>query len=132
MKKIVSIFLLLQFVTNNAFAEELIKLPKLFTHYHHHSHEHHDTGSFTDFLSKHYSGNHENNEHQGEDNDCNLPFKHCNNCCVGSHSPLIAFIPVFKGVPLSIITILFNNYSLENEKIKSMCVSSIWQPPKLG
>lgn len=132
LKKIISIFLLLQFVTNNSFGEDLFKLPKLFSHFHHHAHEHKDITDFGDFITKHYFDSHQQSEHQGEDKDCDLPFKHCNNCCVGSHGSLIAFIPVFKGVPLLVTTISLNNYSLENEKIKSMCASSVWQPPKLA
>jgi hypothetical protein len=129
-KKLIAIFLLLQFVTNNTFAEELIKLPKLFTHFYHHSHEHHDSNNFVSYLSEHYSGNPENNKHQGEDNHCNLPFKHCDNCCINSHVPLIAFMPVFQETKFLCVTISCKKHTFENEKIKNSCASSIWQPPK--
>ncbi|MBA2610743.1 MAG: hypothetical protein H0U95_02145 [Bacteroidetes bacterium] len=132
MKKLVAIFLLLQFLTNNAFAEELIKLPKLFTHFYHHSNEHHDSDDFVDFLVDHYSDNHKENKHDEDDNDCDLPFKHCEGCCLTSHIPLIAFIPSFNGSEFVFSVISKEKYSNENEKIKSMCSPPIWQPPKLA
>ncbi len=132
LKKITSIFLLLQFLTNNSFAEEVIKLPKLFTHFHHHSHEHQDKSTFVDYLAKHYSNDHEKDEHKGEDGDCNLPFKHCNDCCVNAHAPVLAFIPTFEETGSVFAIVVIRKYTFENEKIKSICSPPIWQPPKLA
>ncbi len=132
LKKLISIFLLLQLVTNNTFAEELSKLPRLFTHYYHHSQEHHDSDDFVDYLVNHYSDNHEEDEHQEEDKDCNLPFKNCDGCCVSTHVPLIAFMPVFEEVEFVLTIASSEKYTLENEKIRSISDSSIWQPPKLA
>jgi len=129
-KKFISIFLLLQFLTNNSFAEQLIKLPKLFTHYHHHSHTHHDTKNFVDFLVKHYSNDHEKDQHAGDDKDCDLPFKHCDGCCVNVHVPVLAFIDSFEETDFSFAIAITRKYASENEKIKSICSPPIWQPPK--
>ena len=136
LKKIIAIFLLLQIVTNNAFAEELVKMPRLVTHFYHHSHEHKDTKDFFDFLHKHYSDHHENDKHSqkhsDEDNDCNLPFKHCNNCCLNIHISTIGFLPTFLNTEFFSIQIKNENFFPENDRIESFDFSSIWQPPKLA
>lgn len=131
MKKLLAIFLLLQFVTNNAFAEELIKLPKLFAHFYHHSNDHHDTDNFADFLADHYSNEHKENKHEEEDGDCDLPFKHCEGCCLTSHAPFIAAVPSFNASEFVFIITSSKKYTFENEKIKSICSPPIWQPPQL-
>ena len=122
--------MLLQFATGNAFAEELVKLPKLFTHFYHHSHEHNDTEGFSDFLRAHYLDTHKKDLHEGEDKDCDLPFKHCNNCCVSTHFATVAFVPTFQIFNFTFITILNQKHISENEKTKTISSSSIWQPPK--
>lgn len=132
MKKFTAIFLLLQFLTNNSFAEEFIKLPKLFTHYYHHSHEHHDKRNFIDYLVLHYSGNHFKDEHRGEDGDCNLPFKHCNNCCMSAHAPVLAFIPSTGTIDFGFVTAITKSYTTENDKIFSISSTPVWQPPKFA
>ena len=136
MKKIIAIFLLLQIVTNNAFAEELIKMPRLFTHFYHHSHEHKDTKDFFDFLHKHYSDHHENDKHSknhnDEDNDCNLPFKHCGGCCISVHASAIGFLPTFFNADYPSFQIKNEAFFSENDRIESLDLSSIWQPPKLA
>lgn len=132
MKKLISILLLFQFLTNNTFAEEFIKLPKLFTHFYHHSQEHQDTDGFVQYLIEHYSDHHENDEHQGEDKDCNLPFKHCDGCCINIHIPLLAFLPVFEKVEFIFTIDSSQKYIFRNEKIKNICAHSIWQPPKIS
>lgn len=131
MKKIVSIFLLLQFLTGNAFAEELVKLPTLFTHFYHHSQEHDDNDNFLDFVVEHYSDNHEKEEHQ-EDKDCHLPFKHCDGCCVNAHIPLIGFTPNYDVLEFNLTISTNNEYFFENEKAENACCFSIWQPPKIS
>lgn len=131
LKKLITIFLLLQFVTGNVFAEQLIKLPKLFTHFYHHSHEHNDTRGFFDFLRAHYFDTHKKDLHEGEDKDCDLPFKHCTNCCVSLHFTATAPVPVFQKFNFVFVTILNKQYVSENEKTKSASTTSIWQPPKL-
>lgn len=132
MKNFIAIFLLLQFLTNNSFAEEIIKLPKLFTHFNHHSHEHHEKSDFIDYLDQHYSNDHEKDDHKDKDGDCNLPFKHCDGCCVNAHAPVLAFIPTFQEIDIVFTIAISRKYSFENEKIKSICSPPIWQPPKLA
>ena len=132
MKKLLTIFLLLQFLTNNTFAEELIKLPKLFTHFYHHSKEHHDTDNFADYLSDHYSADHQEEKQDDEDGDCELPFKHCDGCCLTSHTPLIASVPAFNTNEFVFVVTSSKKYTFENEKIKSICSPPIWQPPKIN
>ena len=132
LKKLVAIFFLLQFLTNNAFAEELIKLPKLFTHYYHHSHEHHDTDDFVDYLADHYSADHKEDKHDDQDGDCELPFKHCDGCCLTTHSPIIASVPSFDDNEFVVEITASKQYISENEKIKSICSPPIWQPPKIS
>ncbi len=130
MKKILSIFILLQILTNNSFAEEFVKLPALFTHFYHHTYENHDTHGFVDFLQAHYSKNTEQEQHQDEDKHCNLPFKDCHNSCVNSHVPLGVFMPELNATNFCSFNMLSPEYTLEMEKINSIQLSSIWQPPK--
>lgn len=134
MKKITLIFLILQVLSNNAFSEVLIKIPALFIHCHHHIQEEKDTITIIDFFKKHYfesitSVKHE--EHQNEDTHCKLPFKHCGHSCLNAHSPVIGFVPSFIDTNFFIIEIQKQNFQLENEKIESLELHSIWQPPKL-
>jgi len=135
-KKIIAIFLLLQIITNNAFAEELIKMPRLFTHFYHHSHKHKDTKGFFDFLHKHYSDHHEKDKHSknhhDEDNDCNLPFKHCGGCCSNIHTSTIGFLPTLLNTDYPFIQIKNEGFYSENDRIESLDLNSIWQPPKLA
>jgi hypothetical protein len=134
LKKLVAIFLLLQIITNNAFAEELVKIPKLFTHYHHHAHEHKDTKGFLDFLHKHYfivgqEDMHSKN-HNDEDNDCQLPFKHCGGCSVNVHAPVTVFVPTYLSTVFTCFEIKKAAFAFENERIESLNIRTIWQPPK--
>jgi hypothetical protein len=131
-KKLTAIFLLLQFLTNNSFAEEVIKLPTLFTHYYHHSHEHRDISNFRDFLVMHYFSDHQKEEHRGEDSDCNLPFKHCHDHGVSVHAPVLAFIPTVEKTDIVFAILITKIYSSENDKIQSMCSPPVWQPPKFS
>lgn len=135
-KKIVAIFLLLQIATNNAFAEELIKMPRLFTHYYHHSHDHKDTKGFFDYLHKHYSDHHESEKHSknhsDEDNDCNLPFKHCGGCCLNIHSPIMGFVNPCILSESVYFQIKNSEFKSENDRIESLDLHTIWQPPKIS
>lgn len=136
LKKLIAIFLLLQVVSNNAFAEELIKLPSLFTHFYHHATEHKDIDGFFDFLHKHYSDHHQDDPHAGkhkdEDKHCNLPFKHCHDGAVNAHAPAPGFVPAYLTTAYNFILIKSVNYTSENDRILSNDLCSIWQPPRLG
>ncbi|MDP2385776.1 MAG: hypothetical protein Q8M29_05360 [Bacteroidota bacterium] len=136
MKKVLVIFLLLQVITNNTFAEELVKMPRLFTHYYHHAREHKDTKDFFDFLHKHYSDHHQNDNHSKnhseEDTDCALPFKHCGGCCVGTHAPVVGFVPSFQIADYTCFQVKDLGFPAENDRIESTDGRTIWQPPKLA
>lgn len=136
LKRIVAIFLLLQIVTNNAFAEELIKMPRLFTHYYHHSHDHKDTKDFFDFLHNHYANHHDNDKHSknhsDEDNDCNLPFKHCGGCCLNVHSPAIGFVPNILNANYTCYQIKNTGFMPQDDRIENLDICTIWQPPKIS
>jgi hypothetical protein len=127
--------LLLQFATNNSFAEQVIKLPALFTHFYHHRSEHKDITTFADFLYIHYYTDHEaanpSQKDDGDDGHCKLPFKHCGNC-VNAHTPVVGFLPTVFITSFSIPQ--QNNYCFrcEDDRIQSLEISAIWQPPKLG
>lgn len=135
-KKIIAIFLLIQIVTNNSFAEELIKMPRLVTHYYHHSYEHEDTKDFFDFLHKHYSDHHEGENHSkghsNEDNDCNLPFKHCGGCSLNIHSPVICFVNPCLNADAAYFQIKNSKFISEDDRIESLDIQIIWQPPKIS
>ncbi len=136
MKKAIAIFLLFQILSNNSFAEELIKLPRLFTHFYHHAHEHKDTKDFLDFLHQHYSDHHENEKHSkkhsDEDNDCNLPFKHCGDCCLNIHVLSAISLPSALNSDFISIQTKDKHFYSVNDRIESPERCSIWQPPKLA
>lgn len=136
LKKAIAIFLLLQVVTNNAFAEELIKLPGLITHFYHHTTEHNESGNFFDYLCDHYSdqqqkNNHRHGQHE-EDKDCELPFKHCGSCCVNIHSPALGFVASYLSTDCDMISIEAENFFPEEDDIQSLDLNNIWQPPKIS
>lgn len=136
MKKVIAIFLLLQILSSNAFAEELIRMPRLFTHYYHHSQEHKDVKDFFDFLHKHYSDHHQKDEHSkshdGDDNDCQLPFKHCGGCCLNAHTSVIGFIPSILNADYVYYHVKNTGFTAHNDRFESLDICNIWQPPKIS
>jgi hypothetical protein len=133
-KKVLAIFLLLQFVSNNSFAEELLKLPRLFTHFYHHSKIHNENDGFFEYLHKHYTDHHKDKhsrDHSDEDNDCNLPFKHCGNCCVSMHVSTNAFLPSVLAADFNMVDKQSNTFPVGTEQIPNVKLDSIWQPPRL-
>jgi hypothetical protein len=127
LKKVLLIFLLLQISSANSFAEELLRLPALLSHYRHHTTEHHDKGNFVDFLYKHYAANDDadDDEHHG------LPFKHCGSCCLNAHVTPVCFLSSFN-TNFSLYQTRHTCFYTEDERIQSLELNSIWQPPKLG
>ncbi|MGE0568978.1 MAG: hypothetical protein AB7O73_13640 [Bacteroidia bacterium] len=128
MKTIIAIFLSLQFLSNNTFAEEALRLPVLFEHFAHHQHEGEEQGStgFFHFLYDHYIENHGEKPDSHHDN---LPFKHSDNCSNHSHT-VITYIPTANSfdypIPLNECSLsIFSEFFLN-----SQFLSSIWQPPK--
>lgn len=128
LKKALLIFLLLQFASNNSFAEELLRLPALFSHYRHHTVEHRDVGNFFDFLYIHYAADDgsDDTEHHG------LPFKHKGDSCLNMHNAPACFLHALPDADFSLYQISDSEFYAEDERIQSLELSSIWQPPKLG
>lgn len=120
--------------SNNVFAGELAKMPKLFTHYFHHAQEHGDVRGFVDFLQKHYAGGHgsyaENDRHEEDAEDCKLPFKRCGNCGQGLHSSSVGFISSYAGTDFISHQTKTSYLIQEDKNIPSQHRDSIWQPPK--
>lgn len=135
LKKLIALFLLVQILTNNAFVEELVKMPRLFTHYVHHAEEHQDTKGFMDYLHTHYAGQHENEthskNHNDEDNDCNLPFKHCGSCYLSIHAPAVGLVTNILHADITYFQINDSGFVSANDQIESLDLQNIWQPPKL-
>jgi hypothetical protein len=125
MKKLLVLFFALQFISNQTFAMELVRLPALFIHYHDENEAYTD---FFDFLSEHYGhDDHDEAEHDHH----NLPFKHCGGCCANH---LIA--PAFCGEAVA-MTLAEPHYSrvsffLSDQSIKNQFLNNIWQPPKIS
>lgn len=136
LKKTVVIFLILQIFSNYTFADELIKIPRLFTHYYHHTYEHRDTKNFIDFIQKHYTEHNHNStqekKHAEDDNDCKLPFKHCNDSRTNIHTPAIGFVASYLTTNYCFTFLKSDKIYFENKKIESSNLSSIWQPPKIS
>ena len=125
MKKILSLFLILQFFTNHEAFAELVKLPFLFDHYQQTASD----KSLIDFMKEHYAdSNHDEDHEHGK-----LPFKHSEDGC--SHHP---------SPNISVVIKTENHYSIEqiefhalqiiatNDRIPNSFAESIWQPPKLA
>ncbi len=130
MKKIALIFLSLQLMTGNMFAEEIAKFPMLVLHFFEHQHNEHPSLSFTSYMYEHYI----DCEHSDEgDSHCNekLPFKHCHDCC--THQSIAAAFTIpdctikinstqSKSVTRSILCFTYVAHSM----------NGIWQPPKVN
>ncbi len=125
MKKVIALFIALQLITNHEAFAEMVKLPFLFHHYS----ETADNTAFIDFLKTHYS----ENQHEESDHDHGkLPFKHSHDGCSNHPSPNISVVTksdhnyAFKPIVFTSQKIV-----LSNDRITSLFINSIWQPPKL-
>lgn len=126
MKRLIILFLVLQFFTNHEAFAEMVKLPFLFDHYN----ETASSSSFADFLKSHYSNEH----NQGNEHDHGkLPFKHSDNGGANHPSPNISVViktdNLYSLKPFS-IPVQQTFYS--NDRIPSSFINNIWQPPKLA
>lgn len=126
MKRLIIIFLSLQFFTNHEAFAEMVKLPFLFDHYN----ETASNTSFIDFLKTHYSENqHEESDHEHG----KLPFKHSHDGCSNHPSPNISAVTKsdhhYTLKPLVLNT---QKNSFSNDRIPSLFINNIWQPPKLA
>ena len=126
LKRTLSIFIILQLLTNHEAFAELIKVPFLFHHYS----ESEENESILHFLKDHYA----DNSHEKSDHDHGkLPFKHSDDG--SSHHPLPNISPVTKTENNYLINLTAfnkNKYRLTNDNIYSSYIDSIWQPPKLA
>lgn len=126
MKKVIIIFLSLQFFTNHEAFAEMVKLPFLFHHYN----ETAAHSSFIEFINEHYTDNH----HAQSDHDHGkLPFKHSNDGCSNHPSPNISVV-IKSETTYELKPIVFTTQKLvySNDKVPSLFINSIWQPPKLA
>ncbi len=125
MKKVLVLFLILQFFTNHEAFAELVKLPFLFDHYHQTA----SHVSFIDFINEHYANdNHDTDHEHGK-----LPFKHSEDGC--SHHPTPNISVVIKTdnhYSLALIEYKVQQSVQSNDQIPSSFTDSIWQPPKLS
>lgn len=126
LKRTLSIFIILQLLTNHEAFAELIKVPFLFHHYS----ESEENESVLHFLKDHYSDNsHEKSDH----NHGKLPFKHSDDGCSNHPNPNISVvIKTDNNFSLDLIEFQLHQIIISNDKIPSSIAESIWQPPKLA
>lgn len=124
-KKVLSIIIMLQLLSNQEALAEITKLPFLFHHYSETEHQH----SFIEFLTEHYSGD----EHHGDDHEHGkLPFKHSDD---GNGHHATIQIWGYENSPVNTLEIKVPVISHEKYFITNEChfpsySSNIWQPPK--
>lgn len=122
MKRIIALFLLLQFLTGHSFAVEMAKLPFLIHHKEHHSKE-----SFIDFIKEHYNAHKLNDDHEHQ----HLPLKGDANH-QSSLVQHIAFLHSFDYTLLDTRECVGNISFPNNQLFASFYTCDIWQPPKLS
>lgn len=128
MKRILAIFLILQILSANTIAMEIMRLPFLVQHYLEHEKETNSGLSFTSFLSAHYlESAHAEKDHCDE----KLPFKHCHDCCSHQMAQATYIVPECElaincPAPLSPVC-----NSVE-QNFYSSYSGSIFQPPKIS
>ena len=132
MKKSLIAFLVLQIITCNGFAEELFRIPGLFGHYLHHAHEHGDVSGFFDFIQKHYDEFYQGEiDHDHDDEqDANLPFKHCKGICINFQYNHTDFIPSELNQEWGISIHRVPVTSVRADFFQNPHLNKIWQPPK--
>jgi hypothetical protein len=126
LKKTISIFFLLIFLTSNTEAHQLLKLPLLVHHYTEHKKQNKKI-SFADFINMHYVMADDGDGDTTE--DMKLPFKSdtaCESICSLGFVSNSNYQMSVKIFPSEIK--LFKNHPLEF--ISSSFLSAIWQPPK--
>lgn len=126
MKKVLVIFLTIQFFTNHEAFAELVKLPFLFDHYNQTA----TNVSFIEFIQEHYT----ENQNKDVDHDHGkLPFKHSEDGCSHHPSPNISVvIKTENHYSLSLLEFKVQQSIISNDRIPCSFAESIWQPPKLA
>jgi hypothetical protein len=127
-KRIVAVFLLMQILSANSFAMEIMRLPFLVQHYLEHEKQGQADSGFVAFLSGHYL-----EEDHADKGHCHekLPFKHCHDCC-SHHLAQATYL-----VPESDLAIVCPDPSSpvcmsSEENFCSLYSGTIWQPPKIN
>lgn len=119
-----AIFISLQIITNNTFAEDIARIPSLIEHYNHHKKEETPDISFWDFVLLHYASNDNSNDAHHD----SLPLKHGND--VGHVHLISAFtIPEYQFA-FSVHTAEFNHIVATAQFIPNNNLDAIFQPPK--
>lgn len=125
MKLILALFFSLQIITNNAFVEDIARIPSLIHHYEHHQHEETPGITFLDFIAMHYTTN------AADDTDADhhsLPLKHANDA---GHVHLIpAFTIPESQSGLSVVYTEVEHFTYFPEFIPNHNLDAIFQPPK--
>ncbi|WP_407503305.1 hypothetical protein [Elizabethkingia miricola] len=128
MKRALSIFFLIIFLSTTSIGNQLLKLPDLIEHFVLHQDEHDDhAATFFDFLKEHYSFNssHDKLAHHSHKN---LPFKGFD-----AHAPNIVILDyqVNNFTFLNTVTeIKEKPVSFSNSFIPPANLEGIWQPPR--
>ncbi len=124
MKLILALFFSLQIITNNAFVEDIARIPSLVNHYQHHQEEETPGISFLDFIAIHYTSD-------VSDTDIDhhsLPLKHANDA---GHVHLIpAFTIPESQSGLLIVPTEVEHFTLHTQFIPNHNLDAIFQPPK--
>lgn len=128
LKRLLTILLLLIFLTSGTELYQLFKLPFLVEHYLKHKEQDRSISLF-DFLALHYKGGIKYDEDY--DSDMKLPFK---TCCHGESSVINAVVPQYKTpLPVKVCFVLKNEFYLSNVSyLPSSYLAAIWQPPKFS
>lgn len=128
MKRAISIFFLLVFLSTSSIVNQLFKLPNLIEHFALHQHDHdHNASSFLDFLKEHYSNTSSHNTQAKHHHD-NLPFK-----TIDAHASQI----IMLNFQSEVFTFLKANLEIEHKEtiysnisLQSAYLNGVWQPPK--
>lgn len=128
MKKVLSIFFLIIFLSTSSIGGELLKIPDLIEHFIQHQDEEHDhDSSFIEFLKEHYSYNSIHNT-LAKHSHKNLPYK-----TIDAHAPHI----VMFSFQLNVFSLLQKipetrekPVSYTNSFLSSTHLEGIWQPPR--
>jgi hypothetical protein len=129
LRKVISISLLLIFLSANTELHQLLRIPSLLQHFIEHK-QTDSTISFISFCKKHYTEENEAHATNHHDKHEKLPFK-SHDCNVAHHAPIFAEPIAFQfEFPISIsyqdkmVTSEYHYLSTE--------LSNIWQPPKIN
>ena len=126
LKKATTILFLTIYLLSTTEAQQLLKLPAIFKHFHEHQKENNHL-TIVHFLAIHYL--HGSPKDKDYEEDMKLPFKTCGDC-ISLTVP--AFVPA--GIQLSTAKFIeipaMKNHLSQDQFILSSYLASIWQPPK--